>query len=172
MRPRTVGRHALLAGVLAVVWSCADRSPLGVPVSEPSAASLELLGGLLQCTPLPADSVTQTIGPWGGTIEVGPHRLWVPAGALSAPVSITAVAPSDTVNQVRFTPEGLVFENDAWLTMSYANCGLLSALIPKQIVHSTPDLLEVLEILQSFDNSFTRRVTGRLEHFSTYAVAW
>jgi len=62
--------------------------------------------GLLSCSVLAADSVTQVVGPDGGTITVGPHTFVIPAGALDDTVSITAVAPSDTVRRVSFQPEG------------------------------------------------------------------
>src|SRR6266536_846988 len=160
---------ALLGAAALSLMSCGEPAPLA-----PRPASL-LLGsgptGLLRCSPLAADSVTQTIGPDGGTLYVGPHSLTVPAGALDAPVSITAVAPSDTVNQGRFQPAGLSFQRPASLTMSYANCDLLGSLLPKQIAYTT-DLLVILDYLPSIDNFFAQRVTGHLQHFSTYAVAW
>jgi hypothetical protein len=166
----------LLAAVLGcgvfLSASCTERTPLGPP-SSPQASLLGLdLSGLLACTPLPYDSATETIGPAGGVIQVGPHRLVVPWGALTEAVAITAVAPSDNVNRVQLQPEGLQFERPAYLTMSYANCNLLGQLVPKRIAYTTDDLLTILEYLPSFDNLWTNRVTGRLEHFSTYAVAW
>lgn len=159
---------ALLGGAAVALLSCGDPAPLA---PRPSGLILPPPTGLLQCTPLPADSVTQTIGPDGGTLYVGAHSLTVPAGALDAPVSITAVAPSDTVNQVRFQPEGLQFQRPASLTMSYANCNLLGSLLPKQIAYTT-DLLVILDYLPSIDSLLAQRVTGQLQHFSTYAVAW
>ena len=165
---------ALLGTVLVAAAACTDRSPLAPATPAPTAGlfgDIVEATGLLSCTPLPADSVSETIGPEGGILYVGPHRLIVPAGALAAPVTITAVVPSDTVNQVQFQPEGLTFETPAYLTLSYANCNLLGQLVPKRIAYTT-DALDILEYLVSFDNLWARRVTGRLEHFSTYAVAW
>ncbi len=129
--------------------------------------------GLLSCTPLPYARTEQTVGPAGGTLVVGPHQLVVPAGALSAPVLITAEAPSDSVNSVRLLPHGLTFAEGkpARLTLSYANCSLLGQLLPKRIVYTT-DLLEILEWLLSFDEPLARRVSANLEHFSRYAIAW
>lgn len=169
----------LLGGVTLVVLSCGDPSPVGVgsPGRAPQADLIgNLIGsplptGLLTCSPLASDSVTQTIGPEGGTIRVGPHTLSVPAGALDSSVTITAVAPSDTTNHVRFEPDGLVFRDHADLTMSYANCNLLGLSLPKQIAYTT-DVLQILEYLKSVDNPPSQTVTGRLEHFSGYAVAW
>ena len=92
---------ALLAGVALLASSCGESSPLGVAPTTPPPAQ-DLLGwyssrtGLLVCAALPADSVAETIGPEGGTLSVGPHRLWVPAGALAEPVTISAVVPADT----------------------------------------------------------------------------
>lgn len=165
---------APLFAVLVAAAGCTDRSPVAPSAPAPNAGlfgDIDGLTGLLSCTPLPADSASETIGPAGGVLYVGPHRLFVPAGALAAPVTITAVVPSDTVNQIRFQPEGLTFEQPAYLTLSYANCNLLGQLVPKRIAYTT-DALDILEYLLSFDNFWTRKVTGRLEHFSTYAVAW
>jgi hypothetical protein len=166
-------RHVLIGAALFAVLSCERSSPVGVDSKAPNA---DLLGwapsvGLLRCSPLPADSVTQTIGPDGGTLSVGTHRLTIPAGALTAPVTITAIAPSDTVNQVRFFPEGLTFASPALLTMSYANCSLLYGLVPKQIAYTTDDL-SILALLPSIDDFWRQQVTGSLQHFSTYAIAW
>jgi len=173
-------RAALLGGGVLLLLSCTDRSPLGVE-SRRSRPEADLLGlplpnplpnvGLLSCTPLPYDSVTQTIGPAGGTLAVGAHTLTIPPGALETAVSITAVAPSDTVSHVRFQPQGLTFQQPASLTLSYANCSLLGSLAPKQIAYTT-DALQILEYLPSLDELLGQTVTGQVQHFSEYAIAW
>ena len=170
-------RAALLGGGALLLLSCADRSPLGVDPRgrQPEAGLFGFLPlpnfGLLKCTPLAYDSVTQTIGPEGGTLAVSGYVLTVPAGALDSAVSITAVAPSDTVNHVRFQPEGLTFQQPTSLTLSYANCDLLGSLAPKQIAYTT-DSLVILEFLPSLDDLLSQTVTAQLQHFSEYAIAW
>jgi hypothetical protein len=226
---KTTGRllFALLVGATAVVLSCGDPSPVGLGSRRPAPqANLldSLLGtvldharGLVHCSPLPYDSVTKTIGPEGDTIQVGPHTLRVPPGALGGPVSITAVAPSDSINRVDFQPEGLVFQQPASLVLSYANCDVSS---PRQTPEAVPqgaqspspqalaatsksnsatsksngatsqqvsatahtqnglriahitNALEIIEYLESADDSTSKKVTGRLDHFSDYAIAW
>ncbi len=166
--------HVLLAGVALLSAGCGDRSP--TDAGGPRPGSDLFAGGqpsleLLRCSPMPADTTVQVIGPAGGTLFVGPHALVVPAGALDTAVTITAVAPSDTVNRVRFEPEGLQFASRAALTMSYANCSLLGSLLPKRVAY-TDETLAILEILPSLDHLLQQRVTGRLEHFSNYAVSW
>jgi hypothetical protein len=160
------------AVVLGSVLSCMSE-PTGTANLRPQipAAAPRLMGNqLLACTPMTADSVTQVVGPLGGTLSVGPHQLIVPAGALDSAVSITALAPTDTVNRVVFYPEGLTFNTPVSLKLSYANCGLLSALIPKYVVYL--DGLNINTVLTSLDSYLHLSVTGSIEHFSGYAVAW
>ncbi|PYP70672.1 MAG: hypothetical protein DMD41_14395 [Gemmatimonadetes bacterium] len=171
MRVARLGRVALVLTAAALL-SCGEP-PLS-PVPPPQASLIGGLlqaTGLLQCTAMPTATATQTVGPAGGVINVGPHRLSIPAGALGAPVTITATAPSDNVNRIQFQPEGLVFQRSAALTMSYANCSLLGKLLPKQIAY-TDDALNILSYLWSLDDLFAKKVTGKLNHFSNYAVAW
>ena len=170
----------VLAGALSLA-SCSSLEEPTAPGDEAPSALLAgngLLGtslgsGLLACNPLPYAADSATIGPAGGTLTVGPHTLPIPAGALATPVIITADAPVGTVNSVRFGPEGLQFAagQHATLTLSYANCPLLGSLLPKRIAYTT-DLLSILSYVISVDDLVHRRVSGSLEHFSRYAVAW
>ncbi len=170
---------ALLGGAILVVLSCADPSPVGVS-AQAAAPRADLIGdlvppplptGLLWCSPLPYASNSATIGPEGGILQVGPHTLVVPPGSLDSAVTITAVAPSDTVNRVNFQPEGLTFQQPAALIMSYANCDLLGSTLPKKIAYTT-DLLQILEYLPSLDDLGSQTVRGWVKHFSDYAIAW
>jgi hypothetical protein len=182
-RTRFMAR-ALTLGLLVFVLSCtADRpSPMGVATTPAPNADLvgDLLGGttsllqtvgLLKCNPMPTYTATKTIGSAGGVISVGPHALVIPQGALRTPTTITATAPSGRVNRVQFEPEGLEFERSATLSMSYANCNLLGKILPKRIAYVDDDL-NILYYLLSLDILQLRRVQGRVDHFSSYAVAW
>jgi hypothetical protein len=167
----------LLAVLLA---ACLVVSSCGEPPASPAvpAPQADLIGALLQptgilkCSDLPSDSDTETIGPAGGKLTAGPHTLVIPAGALDEPTKITmSVRTGSGVNAVHFEPEGLRFDRSAALTMSYANCDLLGKLLPKRIAY-TSSAFDVISYLLSVDNLWTKRVTGRLDHFSDYAVAW
>jgi hypothetical protein len=173
----------LVSALSFVSCSSGDDGPSGPTPEQPSSALLGssgggLLGtgigsGLLACDPLPYATTTQTVGPAGGTLIVGPHKLTIPAGALAAPTLITAEAPVGTVNSVRLSPEGLTFAagKPATLTLSYANCPLVGQVLPKRIAYTT-DLLAILSYVLSVDDLLTKRVSGTLAHFSRYAVAW
>jgi hypothetical protein len=173
-------RRFLSAVLVAVLvsfagLSCGDNLPTASPTPSPSPLLVGdvLTGvGLLKCTPLPYASASKAIGPAGGSLQVGPHTLRIPAGALSQTVTIRAEAPSDVVNSVRLYPEGLQFGGTgASLTMSYANCNLLGRILPKRIAYTTEGL-QILSYLLSLDNLLQKNVTGQLRHFSRYAVAW
>src|SRR5438309_11781 len=140
MRLTAVRRFVIALAVLTVGSAC-DRSPTEPP--QPAALSASRIGSiersgkprhatnLVPCSALPDQSVTDTIGPKGGSITVGPHVLFIPAGALKRRVSITAslhFRPRGLtgktglqVNAVRFKPK-LKFQAPAYLVRSYANC--------------------------------------------------
>ena len=166
----------LLVCALGLTLSCGDSAPTGVAAAPKPQADLigSLLGatGLLSCSDLPYDSTTQVIGPAGGSLSVGPHSFFIPPGALSRQTTITMIQPTgDRVNAVRFKPAGLQFNTPAYLSMSYANCSLLGKLLPKHIAY-VDDHLNILYYLLSLDNLFAKRVTGKVNHFSEYAMAW
>jgi len=171
----------LLAGVSCTpdesLGPSAPEAPLSMVQADGQQSDL-LLGGLLNtlkdlrllsCSPQPYVSRTQVVGPNGGTILVGTHKLVIPAGALSRDYTIRAEQVTHRVNSVRFSPEGLKFAKPAKLTLSYSNCSAL--LLLKRVVY-TDELLRILELIPSFDNLRTKTVTGDIRHFSRYAVAW
>jgi hypothetical protein len=130
-------------------------------------------GVLLTCKPLPYASDVETVGPAGGVLQVGPHTLMIPPGALSVKTVITAEAPVSKYAQVKFSPHGLKFVNSAKpvLTLSYKHCsGLLTVIKPK-IVYVDSNL-KILEWLLSLNLSFNKSVSAPLSHFSSYMVAY
>ena len=172
---KAVRALAVLVLVLLVSPSCRE-SPTSSPATPTPEASLigSLLKptGLLRCSNLPYAQATATIGRQGGSISAGPHTLVIPPGALLSPTTITMTAPTGLgVNAVTFQPHGLQFLTPASLTMSYSNCSLLGLLLPKEIAY-TDDNLNILSYLLSLDNLLSQRVTGKVNHFSAYVVAW
>ncbi|MEW5916733.1 MAG: hypothetical protein AB1762_10020, partial [Gemmatimonadota bacterium] len=141
----------------------------------------DLLGGLnstvkgllLTCRPLPYASDVETIGPAGGVLRVGPHTLAFPPGALSQRVVITAEAPTSKYAQVQLQPHGLKFENryKPVLTLSYAHCDGILALVRPKIVY-VDENLNILEWLLSLNLGWNKTVSSPLDHFSSYMVAY
>lgn len=142
-----------------------------VRVRASLGGALTTLGsGLLFCGPLPYASDVRTIGPEGGELRIGPHRLAIPPGAVQSPTVITGEAPVSSAVRVTLSPDGLQFDRPATLTLSYAHCGLLPNVLPPTVVQ-IDGILGILERLTSTVTS-PGEVSAPLEHFSGYAVAW
>lgn len=165
--------------MLAAGVSCTSEESLGPSTEVPSESLASTLGGvvdalknlhLLSCSTQPYAVTTQVVGTQGGVIEVGTHRLVIPAGALSRSVTIKAEQVPGNVNSVRFSPEGLQFSKPATVTLSYRNCSLLLGVLKR--VAYTDERLKILELIPSLDLLNLRAVTGTVKHFSRYAVAW
>ena len=189
---------ALLAATVVAAASCADPSPVGVSAisatrTRTSSATVKDVprgSGLLYC-PQSYDSVSQVIGPAGGWFVVGANVLWVDSLALGSPVKITAVAPSDTIRQVRLHPDGLQFKTGthglgAVVATNLVNCKLRRNASPR--IANVTDSLALVEYVESpvaaVDSMLIARFRtdsggwtpywafGALHHFSNYAVAW
>ncbi len=184
MKPARTLFSMLLVAAAAAASSCDAPSPVGVSLSRLGSSMSATPSGLLFC-PQTYDSVTQVIGPRGGLIAVGPHYLWVDSLVLGDTVSITAVAPTDTVRWVRFQPEGLRFPANgvdgypagALLYTSYRDC----AVIPSDTLRiaQVDDSLRIIGYLESVSKGKkkwwshgSQYVYGWLPHFSAYAVSW
>ncbi len=167
MKP--VGSFIIALAALVVGFAC-ERSPIEPP---PSVITADLLKqtSLLQCSSLPSSSAKQAIGPAGGKMQIGPHVFVVPAGALASWVTIQAKSAGGMGNAVAFKPAGLIFLKPAYLTLSYANCNASGSTASKQVAYTT-DSLTIVSYVTSWDDASTRQVTGRVDHFSNYAVAW
>jgi hypothetical protein len=171
---------AIGAFALTLAACTADTTPTG-PSARAIAAPLQpprdLLGldvslsglTLYRCPTDGYGSVTKQIGPEGGTIQVGPHYLVIPAGALSSTLTITATAPAGDYVKVDFLPEGLRFSKSAALILSYAHCSGPPPLLPKVVYLS--DLLRILEVLDALHSNQSKSVTAKIRHFSGYAIA-
>ena len=167
-------RLVVVALCLSLALACGDHIPTAAPQAPEASLLGSLLGptGLLKCSSLPYAQATATIGPSGGSISAGPHTLVIPPGALLSPTNITMSVPTGLgVNAVKFQPEGLRFLSPAVLSMTYSNCSLLGYVLPKRIAY-TDDNLHILSYLLSLDNLLSNRVTGKVNHFSDYVVAW
>jgi hypothetical protein len=162
----------LMGAVLAAAVGCSSDGSTAPMVEAPSASIVDLLKNLhlLSCSTQPYAVATQTVGPSGGVIVVGTHKLVIPADALTSQVTIRAEQVPGATNSVRFSPEGLPFQKPASLTLSYGNCSILLSVLNKVVY--TDEQLRILELLPSIDLRLDRKVTAPISHFSRYAVAW
>ena len=168
----------LVGSALAGALLACSPSPVEVETSRTVSLSKEASGAatepdvhVLHCTPRAAAGGSAIIGPGGGTVHIGFHRLTIPEGALAKRVLIQGTSPSDTVASVHLSPAGLRFAtgHPATLRLDYSNCTHLP--VARHIVYTTDDL-QVLEAEPSKDWDSYSVVDGLVSHFSRYAIAW
>lgn len=126
---------------------------------------------LLVCDPLQYVAETKIIGPEGGDIDFGPHKLRVPAGALPWRTVITAEAPTALQVYGQFSPSGVRFLKELELHLSYQHCVLPSGF---QFLRSAyvDAALNVLAMPRAEDRRNEEKVWTWFGHFSRYAVAY
>ena len=125
---------------------------------------------LMRCEPHDYAADAAIIGPNGGTLHVGQHELMIPKGALDHEELITAEAPTSSLVDVRFQPEGLQFSTDARLKLSYKDCVRPTSadLFVAYLGHGN----QVLELPPSRDQKIDDDVEADIGHFSRYALAY
>jgi hypothetical protein len=162
----------LLVLMLGVSCTTGDSTPTEMSLTEGDALrpSVEpLMVELLVCEAQRYEKASKTIGREGGSLRFGRHRLEIPPGALASRVTITAEQVTGPVNSVRLSPEGLRFARPARLTLEYKNCA--DTRQAKRVAY-TDELLRILEMPASEDYPKYEYVTGEIDHFSRYAVAY
>jgi hypothetical protein len=125
---------------------------------------------LLRCEPQDYQADAAIIGPDGGTLHVGRHELVIPKGALDHEELITAEAPTSSLVDVGFGPEGLQFLKPAQLTLSYKGC--VRPTVAEFLIAYLGQGNRILELLPSTDLKLDDEVDADIEHFSRYAIAW
>ena len=125
---------------------------------------------LLYCDPLQYASDVKVIGPDGGDMSIGPHKLRIPKGALTETVVITGEMPVSLSVSVRLSPHGIRFLAPVSLTLDYDHCNRPSILSER--VAYVDELFNILEWPQSQDDAKYAKVHALIDHFSRYAVAY
>jgi hypothetical protein len=126
---------------------------------------------LLMCEPKPYEAETAIIGPEGGEIAFGPHKIKIPKGALSEPTVVTAEALSSLIVSAEFSPHGVVFARKVELELSYKGC-VLPTDFRKLLAVYLDDDDNILEYPVALDFRRGDKVIARIDHFSKYAVAY
>ena len=185
---RRFARLSLVA--LGFLLACGDPTAPVTPVAKPTAPAVmpnanlvnvfngllnvtngvtTLIGDLLPCAVTTDQWNTANIGPNGGRLNVGPHSLVIPRGALTRQTQISAHAVRGNHVRVEFSPSGLQFSTPATLTLSYGVCAPKNK--PVQVVYLKDDQ-HVSETEPSKDSRLTKSVAATIKHFSSYAVAY
>ena len=126
---------------------------------------------LLRCAPLEYAGDAEVIGPNGGELKVGPHKIVIPKGALASEQLIVAEAPMGSLVRVNLGPHGLRFSVSSQLTLSYAHC-MRPDTYTYRIVYVDDSGKTILEFPPSADDKTLKAVNAGIDHFSSYMVAY
>ncbi|HEY9229013.1 MAG TPA: hypothetical protein VIP11_20345 [Gemmatimonadaceae bacterium] len=174
-------RRHLITAVLAAISACAapDATAPRYATSDGAASRLGKVPGSVRgvldnpgngqlngCTPRDPQYGTATIGPSGGELIVGSHRLVVPAGALTQTVVISGSSPTDANPTIYLEPHGLQFKKPAGLILDASNC----TDVPDAVYIN--EMGVVSEPIPAIYSTWWRTVAAPIDHFSGYAVAF
>jgi hypothetical protein len=124
-------------------------------------------GGMIGCTPRDPQYGRATIGPSGGELDVGPHRLIIPPGALQQTVEVSGTIVEDSPNpRIDLEPHGLQFNKPAGLILDASNCT------------DVPDIVYINEVgvvsdpILAVYSNWWHTIAAPINHFSGYMVAF
>ncbi|MEP7088155.1 MAG: hypothetical protein ABI884_12695 [Gemmatimonadota bacterium] len=169
-----MGSLLVVAASLAFVVACGETASPTSPAltlgrSKQPKAQSQYSARLALCN-IPHDvQVSKRIGPLGGTLDLGDNNtVYFPPGALLTDTTITALVPAGNTARVFFTPEGLRFPVAAIVTLNVSPCITPTALL--SVVYLQADT--VSEVRPTVNNPNASTVSAKIEHFSSYAVAY
>jgi hypothetical protein len=125
----------------------------------------------LRCEPQDYSGDAEVIGPNGGELRMGHHKLIIPKGALDREVLVVGEAPVSELVEVQFSPHGLKFKRPVELVLSYSHC-IIPPAYTYRIVYVGEDGKQILEFPPSKDDKSIKEVEALIGHFSGYIVAF
>jgi hypothetical protein len=123
--------------------------------------------GMIGCTPRDPQYGAATIGPSGGELDIGPHRLIIPPGALQQFVEVSGTVTEDSASpRIDLEPHGLQFNRPAGLILDASNCT------------DVPDIVYINEVgvisdpILAVYSTLWHTIAAPINHFSGYMVAF
>ena len=172
--PRTTILRRITSLAIAVaLGACSD--PATSPKS-PSALLLERTSTLVECPSDVSLSASASIGPLGGSVSAGGHRIIVPPDALPPGVSVvTLIVPPSRFVEIEARVNGLPhfeFAVPVTVVVDYSRCSRSNIdQEPLRVWHINPLTNTFLEDMGGVDDKAARTVTFTTDHFSGYAIA-
>lgn len=118
----------------------------------------------LPCNVVAPLSGSAIVGPRGGTLDIGPHRLTIPAGALTVPTRISGSIDAGPTVVIHFQPTGLQFKKPAGLIFDASSCGQ----VPNALYFD--ELGGQLEVIPAVFSNWWHTIAAPIDHFSNYAL--
>ena len=119
----------------------------------------------INCVPRSSATGSALIGPRGGTLWVGRHRLIVPPGALLETVRISGTVPEGKPFEIDLQPHGLQFRKAAGLILDASSC------IDVPTIVYLVDQYTVSPPIPAIYSNWWHAIACPIWHFSGYAIA-
>lgn len=129
-----------------------------------SMGNAESSGQPVACTVPAALTGSALIGPSGGELDVGPHRLIIPPGALTAVTLVSGTVPAGSTIRIDFEPEGLQFKKPAGLILDASSC----AGVPNVVYLNEDGGIE--EHIEAIFSNWWHTIAAPIDHFSGYML--
>lgn len=163
--PRTAPRGELATGATADSGTSATGTNEG-------GLLFPVLGGLLSCPVSESATASAAIGPEGGVLRVGRHRLSVPAGAVPETTTFVMTVPAGRYLEVDVSATGVehyTFRKPVAITIDFSRC--LLYLGPYRVWYIDATTKALLEDMGGVTDLLSRTHTFETGHLSGYAVA-
>jgi hypothetical protein len=124
----------------------------------------EVAGQPLACNVPTTLTDSALIGSSGGELDVGPHRLIIPPGALTADTWVSGTVPAGNSIRIDFQPEGLQFKKPAGLILDASTC----ADAPNIVYLNEDGGIE--EHIEAIFSNWWHTIAAPIDHFSGYML--
>jgi hypothetical protein len=170
----TFPRRFLAVPVALLLASCTGDAPGGPLAPGTPGRSTSAAPVLIDCPATVDSTSTKILGPSGGTLRVGRHRLDAPVGAVTSTLGFRAEVRSSPYFEVDFSAYGwssYVFNRPVQITLDYSRCPAES--IEGKTLHVLyidPVTKTILQDLGGYDDRSSRTITTSTNHLSDYAI--
>jgi hypothetical protein len=172
-------RRLLLTAIAALLSGSCGEQRATTPSDHVTAASSDLSTGspqLLLCPSSQTQSTLGVVGPFGGTLSVGPLTFQVPFGAVSLPTLFRLTVPAGQYMEVDIQANNLtsfLFNTPVSVTIDYSRCDPAStAGLSLSVWHIDVTSKALLENMGGVNDVVARKITFSTPHLSGYAIAF
>ena len=163
---------ARLFGAIGILLLPACDAPDPVAYAGGRTAASGSPVTLMECASSESDSALGVLGPLGGLLELGGHRVQVPLWAVLKPTLFSISAPPSKYMVLDVSAYGLPdfwFQRPIQVTIDYSRCA--EGAVPSGVWYIDHDTGELLENMGGVNDPVRRQITFTTSHLSAYALA-
>ena len=170
---KVIKRCAASLLAAAFIAGCADGP--ATPFEFQPQHSVTTGSVLVECPSDVTRSTSGTIGPLGGSLELGGTRITIPASAVLLPTEFSLTLPASNYMEIDVRAAGtehFSFEVPVEVVIDYSRCTRSNIdKAPLSAWHIDTETKALLENMNGEDNKTARTVTFQTDHFSGFSIA-